>query len=446
MAFPLAVVQIIGRDAGLVLEEETRPGIKAAGYDAVFITALDSRCIADTARCFDWWGIDIDRRLRRASDPVVIAGGQGLHNPMPYEMVADVIVVGDGEDTVPPLVRAWQRTRNKQHLLVEATAIPGAMIPSIPECYPVTQSVAEDITASLREPIVVAGDGSRRMEIGRGCPRRCRFCELSHRAPYRENQTGLIIEALRKSPKSVNLMSGDANRHKGIEEIRAFCASHGIVDKAWTGSIESTDKLTTIPPHKRYALGIEGMTQAMRKRIGKGWISDERLLDFMDRAFDLIEGDGKGRFAWHMIAGLPGEKRSDVFSFISLITNLQKRRRGKTPARNLTIHWQPFQPMPRTPMQRCATGGGARRLAGTFKSLESDPWVPIRQHTGRTDTMAKICTVITRSSGERSLALLKALKSDKLSADQAADVAGVSYGEIPPGSPMPWEGKIIHRK
>lgn len=440
LVFPLAVVEAIGRPHGLALAAEEHTPDGPAGFDAVFISVLDSRCMVEAAKHFRAWRLPFRRQDRTSAHPLVWAGGQGLHNPMPFYDIADLIVIGDGEDPIPALLALWERHGERDGFLAAASTVSGVFVPAHhdPSEVTIAQSVASDIGITLRESISVNHNGQRRVEIARGCQYKCTFCSLGWRTPVRENSAEQIIATIRRSPRLVHLQAGDAESHSGIGEIRTALRAHGGRDNGWTGRLDTLlDNPDVVGSSKKYAFGVEGVSWRLRAAVGKGYLTDERLIADTCTFFDSIDGNGKGRGAWHVIAGLPGERPLDTLELVNVVRAIDERRRGKTP-RNLTIHWQPFQPLPGTPMQWCAGGAGARRQAATMRAAEGLPWVPMRQLTGRTDAMALVCTILARAD-RRGADLLEALADRRVEADEAAQIAGVSCGPLDPDAPLPWD-------
>lgn len=440
LVFPLAVVEAIGKPQGLQLfaEEHTPEG--PHGFDAVFLSVLDSRCMVDTAPHFARWKFPLRRKERTPGSPLVWAGGQGLHNPLPFTEVADLIVVGDAEDPLPVLLDLWERHGNTPGFLAAAATVPGVYVPAHHDPGEVTieQGVSDDIGITLREHLTVSLDGSRRIEIARGCKYKCTFCSLGWRTPVRENTAEEVVVQIRRSGKRVHLQAGDAESHSEIDTIRSSLREHGGSDQGWTGRLDSLfeNPDQTIPGSKRYAFGVEALSFRLRRALGKGYLTDDRLVSDTVRFFDSIEGQGKGRGAWHMMAGVPTERVSEAADLVSVLTRVNDARRGKT-VRNLQLHWQPFQPLPGTPMQWCGVGGGARKLSSVVSACKL-PWLPIRQLNGRTDDMAKVCTVLSRSDA-RGVRLLEALGRGKVAPADAVALTGTTYGPIPTDAPLPWE-------
>lgn len=443
LTFPLAVLEAIGRPFGLAVTAEENEPAGPAGYDAVFISVLDSRCMIEAGRVFAEWHLPLRRAARRPPGPLVWAGGQGLHNPLPFAPIADIIVVGDAEDPLPALLRLWDRHGGEHAaFLAAASTVHGVFVPSHhdPREATIVQSVADDVSITIREDVRVSHDGSRRVEIARGCRFKCGFCSLGWRAPLRENAAPAVIEALTATGgRRVHLQAGDAESHSGIGVIRSALREMGGQDLGWTGRLDTTmdAQYDEIAGSKRYAFGVEGVSHRLRRGVGKGYLTDETLIANTCRFFDAIEGDSKGRGAWHMIAGLPTQRAAEVLDLMRVIQSIDARRRGRTP-RNLSIHWQPFQPLPGTPLQWCATGSGARRLAGYVRPIESQRWVPVRQFQGRTDDVAVICSCLARAD-ERGADLIEAVAARSVSPAEAQRIAGVGAGALDPDAPLPWD-------
>lgn len=440
LVFPLAVLAELGKPHGLTLVAEEHAPEGPAGFDAVFISVLDSRCMVNAARHFRDWRLPFRRADRRpiGSRPLVWCGGQGLHNPLPMAPVFDLCVIGDAEDALPALLALWERHGNTAGFLAAASAVAGVFVPDHhdPREATITQAVASDISVTLRANISVSHDTTRRLEIARGCQYKCTFCSLGWRTPVRENSAAQIIAEIKRSPKRVHLQAGDAESHSGINEIRAALRAHGGSDQGWTGRLDSLfeNPDQTIPGQKRYAFGVEGLSYRLRAAVGKGYLTDERLITDTCRFFDSLERDTAGRAAWHVITGLPTERPAERVDLLRVIHEIDARRAGKI-RRNLSVHLQPFQPLPGTPMQWCGAGHGARKLGMRYGG---GAWVPVRWVPGRGDEMARVCTVLARAD-ERGADLLEALALRQVAPDEAAAIAGVGYGALNPDAPLPWD-------
>lgn len=434
LAFPLAVIQAIGAPHGLTIDAEEL--CLFDNHDAVMITVLDSRCMIEAGKHFAEWGIPLRRRDRDGS-VLVWAGGQGLHNPCPFAEIADVILVGDAEDSLPLMLELWNTHGNTDEFLKEVASVPGVWCPKFGE-YPVTQQVSSDVGVSLRNNISVSLDGMRRIEIARGCKSACAFCSLGWRAPLRENPVDEILQEVEVSGRRVHLQAGDAESHSGIAQIREGLTRLSVMDQGWTGRLDSFFEhpdVGEVSGQKRYAFGVEALSHRIRRAIGKPKLTDDYLVDATVAYLSRVDEKSVGRACWHVIAGLPTETLSDVQSFGKVLQRINDKLHVK---RNLEIHWQPFQPLPGTPMQWCAAGGGARKLAARLKSWEHMPFLRMRSFPGRGDEMAIMCSILARSD-KRGVGVIEAYRDGVLTTALARAITGTSEHELDPSDPLPWD-------
>jgi hypothetical protein len=436
LTFPLAVVEAIGRPHGLMLTAEEETTEEARSFDAIFVSVMDSRCLFDAPRYFRQWQVPPRRTSRTNQHPLVVFGGQATRNPTTFYDVADVIVVGDAEDPLPLLLKSWQGA-SRAAFLRRAADIPGVLVPwhHAPD-HPVVQSVAEDIGVTLRSEVTVSLDGSRRMEIARGCRYKCTFCSLGWRQPLRENSAADVIGAIRRSPRKVHLQAGDAESHTGITELRRALDEHDAYDQGWTGRLDTLlQKPTTTHAAKRYAFGVEGVSYRLRAAVGKRYLTDDRLINDTCAHLEAIQGDSKGRAAWHLIAGLPGTRPGEWRALIQVLRGIQREYKGKH-ARNLSLHWQPFSPLPGTPMQYFGVGHGAGMMAQRFGMVEGGRRVRVRNISGRTDGGARCATLLARAD-QRAVRFFES--STRLSAEHLAELVGATWGELDPDICHPWD-------
>jgi radical SAM superfamily enzyme YgiQ (UPF0313 family) len=446
LTFSLAVVGAIGADHGLVLVPEELTREAAHKFDAVFVNVMDSRTMVDAAKHFARWKLPFRRRERGPEFPFVWAGGQGLRNPLPFSEVADLIVLGDAEEPLPRLLALWDQHGRTQAFLEEAAAVPGVFVPSVHDRHQTRLQlrVSDDIGISLRSDIRVSLDKSRRLEIARGCPYRCPYCSLGWRAKYRESRTEDILSALDACPKRVHLQAGDAESHSGIVQLRAELLKRGQIDLGWTGRLDTVIKRlrydgSSIPAQKRYAVGIEGVSHRLRRAIGKPLLTDDAMVEWNLELLDRIEDDRIGRTCWHLMGGLPTEDAAmETQKLLSVLRRIDHVRRHRS-AKYLEIHWQPFQPLPGTPMQWCASGRVSKYAVHSLTVAEDFDNIKIIQYVGRTNDMAKICTILSRAD-ERGAVLLEALGGPKIvTVEEAERICGTSFGELDPTSPLPWD-------
>ncbi len=124
----------------------------------------------------DLAGIPRWRRDRGSEHPLVVIGGHVWPNPLPLSRVADVVVVGEGEEALASMAREVASHRGPRNaLLSRLSHIPGCYVPACPR-PPVKRQLLD-----CRRPLQAAGSSWLRGEVGalllaRGCPHGCAFC------------------------------------------------------------------------------------------------------------------------------------------------------------------------------------------------------------------------------------------------------------------------------
>lgn len=444
LIFPLAVLGAIGAPYGLemVAEEFTQEPVTA--FDSVFISVMDSRCMIEGGKSFRDWGMPIRRQDRDGRWPLVWAGGQGLHNPLPMADVFDLYVHGDAEEPLPELLEAWDAVGgDRERFLDRAAAVESVYVPSrhVLGRDRIRQAWAKDISITLKHSIQVSHNGQRRVEIARGCQFKCGFCSLGWRSPVQENSAAEIIPVIEAAPKIVHLQAGDAESHPEIGVIRAALRQHGGRDNGWTGRLDTTlsNPDARVPGTKRYAFGVEGVSARLRRAVGKGYLTDARLIRDTVDILNKTEERFYGRAAWHLISGLPMERRNEVNDLKRVIRGINDGLHGTT-RRNLALHWQPFQPLPGTPMQWFGCGGGVLEKARQCKDLEKLPRLRVTQATGRRDYMAAATTILSRATPAGGARMLEMMAEwDRPELATLREVAEADEYDLPIDQPLPWD-------
>ncbi|GAH52531.1 unnamed protein product, partial [marine sediment metagenome] len=186
----------------------------------------------------DLAGIPVLAADRTGDDPLILAGGPGVNNPEPMAPFFDLMLIGEAEDALPQLVARLAQRRaeglGREDLLVALARefdflyAPGLLEPAwnadgtlaalepkvggLPErtraAHVRDLESAPFPTAPLVPNTEVIHDRVT-IEIMRGCPRRCRFCE-----------SGRTKGSVRlRSPECILELARACYAHTGLEEI-----------------------------------------------------------------------------------------------------------------------------------------------------------------------------------------------------------------------------------
>ena len=173
-----------------------------------------------------------EERNNAHSYPLVIAGGPCTVNPMPMSPFIDAFLIGDGEEAIIEMVDTFYQWKTggdgkRDSLLRGLSGIEGVYVPLIHNsASPSLSRVKRRIINSLHDapypdnPVVpytsIVHDRVN-IEISRGCPMGCRFC-----------QAGMIYRPVReRGPEKVLELAEKALRSTGYEEVSFTSLSAG---------------------------------------------------------------------------------------------------------------------------------------------------------------------------------------------------------------------------
>ncbi len=177
-----------------------------AEFDVLGFTLQYDLCYSNVLTMLDLGGIPLAADERTMEHPLVIAGGPCAANPEPMARFIDLFVVGDGEETLPEVCELWAELkssgRDRESLLAEMAArLPYVYVPRFyspqfdADGRPTTPRPLRDDVPPLIVPAVVENwaeipppmapvvpyvecvQDRIAVEIMRGCPGHCRFCQ-----------------------------------------------------------------------------------------------------------------------------------------------------------------------------------------------------------------------------------------------------------------------------
>ena len=208
-------------------------------------------------------------------------------------------------------------------------------------------------------PFVQAVHERVSVEIMRGCPGRCRFCQASFcRRPVRYRSVEKIIDIAKACYHStgydtVSLLSLSSADYPELEELVAglrayFQDKHvglSLPSLRVDGQLKLLPKLLTSVRKGGLTIAVEAASEKLRQVINKP-LKDEDLFAAVEAAYRA----GWQRLKLYFMVGLPGETLEDVKRIVQLSFQLAKLRKeidGKTGQINITVSW--FVPKAHTP-------------------------------------------------------------------------------------------------
>ena len=359
-----------------------------ASFDIVGFSLTNELCYTNVLNMLDLGGINIRSTNRGEDEPLVIAGGGQGNCCEPVAEFIDLLVIGDGEEAVVKLIELVNRGRKsgltKQEILLSAAKkFEWAYVPAfyefeydgvkiktfrstVPELrQQFKNSVVEDYENApvpLRPivPFTKAVHERVSVEIMRGCPGRCRFCQASFcRRPIRYRSVQKIIDIAKACYEAtgfdtVSLLSLSTADYPKLEELVAVLQAYfqdkhvglslpslRVDQSAITGLAESLSAVRK----GGLTIAVEAASENLRQIINKP-LKDEDLFAAAEAAYRA----GWQRLKLYFMVGLPGETEEDIKQIVHLSFQLAKLRKkidNKTGQINITISW--LTPKPHTP-------------------------------------------------------------------------------------------------
>jgi radical SAM superfamily enzyme YgiQ (UPF0313 family) len=199
------------------------------------------------------------------------------------------------------------------------------------------------------------------VEIMRGCPGKCRFCQSTTlKRPLRTRSIESIVSAAMEQYRTtgyneVSLLSLSSSDYPHFDELmrrlqetfRPLGVAVSLPSLRINEQLRSVGELLNTDRHSGLTLAPEVALDETRRRIGKPLTNDD-LLAGCQKAFE----NGFSRVKLYFMCGLPGETEADLAGIIDMsesISRLGKEVRGQWAT--VVANVSNFVPKPQTPYQ-----------------------------------------------------------------------------------------------
>jgi radical SAM family uncharacterized protein len=386
---PLPDAEALMRAEGIPLFgwESRRP---AGEFDVLGFSLAHEGCVTNLLTMLHLAGIPLRAAERTDEHPLVILGDSGADAPEPMAPFIDLFCVGEGERTIAALAELVRRAKaagagREATLLEAAGTIPGVYAPAFyrPRYHPdgtlaaltptreglperisrphlPSMSDSPAITAPL-VPLAEAVHDRVTIEIMRGCPHGCRFCQAGGtRKPVRWRSVDEILDVARRAIDAtghdeVSLLSLSTSDYPHFDELidrlnaELVPRNIGISLPSLRvgGQLAAIPKLTSRVRKSGLTIAAEAGSERLRRAIRKN-ITEAEMLDGVRAAW----AAGWRSVKVYFLAGIPGETEEDLDAIFDLCRRLSDTRRevdGKRGSITASVSW--LVPRPHTPMQ-----------------------------------------------------------------------------------------------
>ena len=338
-------------------------------------------------------GIPLLSSQRTEDYPLVIGGGPCAFNPEPMHAFFDLFIIGEAEEAIVEFCSLYRQCKKrlksaamrKQDFLIQCASIEGVYVPSLYEvrfdskgmtvefkprvngvASMVRKRIIKDFNSSFFPaewlvPYIQIVHDRVTLEIMRGCPNTCRFCQARQQYfPFRVRSPEKIIELAKASYartgyEEISLGGLSVSDYPGL----------GALFEALIGYFKDKGVGLSLPSIKaKTVVGDVSCLIATIKKTGLTFAPEagsEKLRNLLSKNFNLNEFFGVLTKAYeggyqhvklYFMIGVPFETEADIEAIVELAAGVSElKRKINKGAAQVNISINVLIPKPHTPLQ-----------------------------------------------------------------------------------------------
>lgn len=350
-------------------------------------------------------GIPLLAKDRSLDFPLIIAGGSCVSNPEPLSDFIDLFLIGEAEEALLEIIERYRKLQaarrspqvSKEEMLREMAKVEGVYVPSLyePEYNEnnslksfsakyadtptvINKRIVKDLDRAYYPtrwlvPYVSIVHDRASVELMRGCPHRCNFCQarslyysLRMRSPERALE--LVKEIIKSSGyEEISLLSLSTSDYPFLSKI--ICAlSDTFQEEAIAISLPSlrpksylgdlADYLSRVRK-TTFTFAPEAGSERLRESINKNFKMDE----FYTAVLSAYKAGWQSVKLYFMI-GLPQEEYEDLDGILEIVREVSRMRKDVSrSAAQVRASISFFVPKPHTAFEREAMDSEANLRA-----------------------------------------------------------------------------------
>ncbi len=361
-------------------------GLALEDFDIIAFSISFEPDYLNVVRIMKYMGLPLERRVRSADQPLVLAGGSAIFiNPEPLADCMDAFLVGEAEQMAESFFQALSARGNQtiKEAVENSVQIPGVYVPQLYEPkydgfnfsgFDVAEKAPERVIRYwtpkqedlCSHSVIHDGDSTFKdmalLEATRGCIWACRFCTAGFiyrppRVPDLDRTYDSLSESLKSAgaeTKTIGLIGPSVTDHPDLMGLAKRIIKEGKTLSFSSLRMETlTDELVDLilqSGQKTLTVAVDGPSERMRDVINKAATDD-----FIVEKCRFLTQKGILHLKIYSIIGLPGETDEDIDQFIRLTERVmdayidESKKNGKIG--RVTIGLSPLVPKPGTPFQ-----------------------------------------------------------------------------------------------
>jgi radical SAM superfamily enzyme YgiQ (UPF0313 family) len=290
------------------------------------------------------------KALPRRAAMRLVGGHPSVNNIRPAIPFGDAFCVGEGETWI---VDALNRVAAGAKA-ADLADLPGTVVRELHELGgPIPPG--NTVRPLPKHPPYLnrAGKGHSQtwyIEMARGCPFDCHYCELGWAWKYRPQKTEWLLHCIDsvdpKLSKKISLFAPDEASHPGYGDALRRIHERGLTTSFGSMRLDQLVKRPLpLKPNMLVRVGLDGLTEQTRFRVGKP-LTDDAVWDY----FRFMSDRGHASYKIFMIFGYPWEATDEIGAWASLWDRIARIPRRVNA--HVRVKFTPFIPQPSTPLGR----------------------------------------------------------------------------------------------
>ena len=374
----------VDNDAEEVMRQKSIPlfslesSTPAKDFDAIGFTLSYELVYTNVLCILDLAGIPLHSKDRTDEHPIIMAGGPAAYNPEPMADFIDLFFVGDAEEGLPQMLEVLHENKGKSWRERLEALVKKVESVYVPQFYdenrkPLFDFVPEKVKARVISelkpefypdkpiiPLIEVVHQHLSVEIMRGCPQGCRFCQAGPiYRPMRirsiNDITNQVLSQLNYTGNNeITLLSLSSSDYPEIDKLASSLSRTLEKDKI-SVSLPSLRPGTISPKlfdavsrvHRAgLTISPEAGTERLRIFIRKEF-PDKAVYDTARMAFE----KGWSSIKLYFMVGLPTETDDDLYGILNMIQKIFEIGQKYSKKSNINVTLSPFIPKPFTPFQ-----------------------------------------------------------------------------------------------